>query len=135
MSKSTVTRLFIGAALAMIVGLVITAVAIVTAVASGTVTIGGPAVVTVNGSGFAGMVVWLLIAAVAFSLGAVLGIASWIGALLNTYQLEDKTWFLAVLVLGAVSLGWVAVLAYVIAGPDGPHYATGPRRVATTPGA
>jgi len=129
-----VTRLFVGAALAMIVGLVISVFAIISALASGTVTIGGSAIVTVNGSGFAGTLVWFLIAGVAFSLGAVLGIASWIGALLNTFQLEDKTWFLVVLVLGAISLGWVAVLAYVIAGPDGQRYATGPRRVATTPG-
>ena len=133
MSKSTVTRLFIGAALAMIVGLVICVVAVFAAIASGTVTIGGPAVVTIDGSGFAGTLVWLVIAGIAFSLGAVLGIASWIGALVNTFQLEDKTWFFAVLVLGVVSLGWVAVLAYVIAGPDSTRYAMGSRRVATTP--
>jgi len=44
---------------------------------------------------------------------------SWIGALLNTIQLEDKTWFVLLLVLGLFSFGFVAMIAYVIAGPDG----------------
>ena len=46
-------------------------------------------------------------------------IAAWVGALLNTSSLEDKTWFATLLVLGLVSLGWVAVIAYVLTGPDG----------------
>jgi hypothetical protein len=134
MSKAIVTRLFIGAALSVIVGLLIAIAGAITALASGVVTIGGPAVVTVNGTGFAGTLVWLLVAGLAFGLGAVLGIASWIGALFNTYQLEDKTWFFAILLLGIVSLGWIAMLAYVIGGPDGTRSAMRPTRVATTPG-
>jgi hypothetical protein len=46
-------------------------------------------------------------------------IASWVGALLNTSRLDDKTWFVVLLVLGLVSAGWVAMIAYVLAGPDG----------------
>ena len=46
------------------------------------------------------------------------------GALLNTAQLEDKTWFIVLLVLGLLSFGLVAMIAYVIGGPDG----TGPAR-------
>jgi hypothetical protein len=48
----------------------------------------------------------------------VAAIAAWVGALFNTARLEDKTWFAALLVLGLVSLGWVAMTAYVLAGPD-----------------
>jgi hypothetical protein len=44
---------------------------------------------------------------------------SWIGALVNTAQLVDKTWFIVILVLGLFSFGLVAMIAYVIAGPDG----------------
>jgi hypothetical protein len=44
---------------------------------------------------------------------------SWIGALLNTWQLEDKLWFGALLVGGLLGLGVVAMIAYVLAGPDG----------------
>jgi hypothetical protein len=39
--------------------------------------------------------------------------------LLNTSQLESKTWFLVLLLLGIFSFGVIAMLAYVIAGPDG----------------
>jgi hypothetical protein len=38
--------------------------------------------------------------------------------LLNTSRLEDKAWFAALLVLGLISLGWVAMIAYVLRGPD-----------------
>ena len=42
-----------------------------------------------------------------------------IGALLNTWQLEDKAWFASLLALGLVGFGVVAMIAYVVAGPDG----------------
>ena len=44
---------------------------------------------------------------------------SWIGALLNTSQLESKTWFAVLLLTGIFNFGFIAMLAYVIAGPDG----------------
>lgn len=46
-------------------------------------------------------------------------VVSWIGALLNSAQVEDKTWFIPLLVLGLLSFGLVAMIAYVITGPDG----------------
>ncbi|MGZ6256323.1 MAG: hypothetical protein ACXWMB_04840 [Candidatus Limnocylindria bacterium] len=39
--------------------------------------------------------------------------------LLNTAELADKTWFVILLVLGIFSFGLIAMIAYVIAGPDG----------------
>ena len=47
------------------------------------------------------------------------GLVSWIGALLNTSQLDSKTWFLALLLLGIFNFGFFAMIAYVIVGPDG----------------
>ncbi len=47
------------------------------------------------------------------------GLVAWIGALLNTWQLESKAWFVALLLLGAFNLGFFAMVAYLIAGPDG----------------
>jgi len=134
MSKSTVTRLFVGAILAVAVGLVVAFAAIVASIAGGVVTIGGPAVVTVNGGAFAGTVVWLIVASLALAAGALAAIASWIGALLNTVQLEDKTWFVVLLVLGLFSLGWVAMAAYVFAGPDAMSPSVARPGTATTPG-
>ena len=118
MSKSTVTRLFFGAILLLAVSIVVALATLVAAMAGGVVAIGGPNVATVDGEVFAGSLPWLLIAALVFAGGAIAALASWIGALLNTWQLEDKTWFVALLVLGLLSFGWVAMVAYVIAGPD-----------------
>jgi hypothetical protein len=56
--------------------------------------------------------------------GGVVQLVAWIGALLNTYQIEDKTWFAVLLGGGLLGLafgliGLAAMVAYLIAGPDG----------------
>lgn len=119
MSKSTVTRLFVGANVAVVAGVVLALAAVVAALAGGVVAIGGPDVVTVDGDAFAGALGWLLLAALVIAGGVAVGVASWIGALFNTSRLEDKTWFVALLALGLLSFGWIAMVAYVVAGPDG----------------
>jgi hypothetical protein len=119
MSKATITRIFIGAVLALVVGLIVATVTVVAAILDGVVTIGGPNVVTVDGGGFAGSLPWLVIAMLFSAGGSVAAVASWIAALFNTVRLDDKTWFAALLVLGLFSFGWVAMIAYVVAGPDG----------------
>jgi hypothetical protein len=131
MSKTTVTRLFVAAVLAVVVGLVVALAAVIAALAGGAVTIGGPTVITVNGAAFAGALIWLVIGMVAIAAGALAAIVSWIGALLNTARLEDKTWFVALLVLGLCSFGWIAMAAYVLAGPDGATRGITDRGVAT----
>jgi hypothetical protein len=134
MSKSTVTRLFIGAVLAVVVGLLVACAAIVAALVGGVVTFGGSAVVAVNGDGIVGTLVWLIVASLAVAAGTLAVVASWIGALLNTVQLEDKTWFVVLLVLGLFSFGWVAMAAYVFAGPDATRHDLAPRGAAMTTG-
>lgn len=134
MSKATVTWLFFGAIVALAVGLVLALATVIAAVANGAIQIGGPSVVQVDGAAIAGALPWLLIAGLVMVGGAVAALASWIGALVNTFQLEDKTWFLVVLVLGLFSLGWVAMVAYVIAGPDSTNPAVRRPRIATTAG-
>lgn len=118
MSKATVTTLFVGAIVALAVGLVVGLATIIAALAGGAVHIGGPDVVHINGAAIAGALPWLLMAALVFAGGEIAALASWIGALINTWQLDDKTWFVALLVLGLFSVGWVAMVAYVFAGPD-----------------
>jgi hypothetical protein len=49
---------------------------------------------------------------------------AWIGALFNTFRLDGKTWFVALLVLCLFSFGWVAMVAYVVAGPDSTGWAS-----------
>jgi hypothetical protein len=45
--------------------------------------------------------------------------SAWIGALLNTARPDDKTWFVVLLLIGVLSFGFMAMLLYVIAEPDG----------------
>jgi hypothetical protein len=118
-SKATVTRLFIAANLALGVGLVIGLVTLVSALADGAVTIGGSQVVSFDGDAIGGALPWLAIAAVALAGGVIAAVVSWIGALISTARLDDKTWFVGLLVVGLISLGWVAMVAYAVAGPDG----------------
>jgi len=135
MSKSAITRLFAGAVVALVVGVLLALVAVVGALAGGVVALGGPAVVTVDGGAIPGTVGWLIVASLAMAGGALAAIVSWIGALMNTVQLEDKTWFLALLVLGLASFGWVAMVAYIRAGPDATEPNPTRPGVAATPGA
>ena len=55
-------------------------------------------------------------------IGAVIGqFVAWIGALINTSQLQDKTWFVVLLVCGLLSFGFVAMVIYLVAGPPDPR--------------
>ena len=120
MSKATVTRVFVGSVVAVIAGAILAIAAVWVAYASGAFVMSGPDVIGVQSTPAAWAVVGLgLVAALAMMAGFIGGLVSWIGALLNTAQLEDKTWFIVVLVLGLLSFGLVAMIAYVIAGPDG----------------
>jgi len=134
MSKPLITRLFFAAILALAVGVVLTIATAVMALANGVVDLGGPSVVHVDGTALAELIPWLLIAALVFVAGEVAAVFSWVGALLNTWQFDDKAWFLALLLLGVFSLGWVAMIAYVVAGPDATRPRTARFGVAATPG-
>jgi len=118
MSKVMITRLFVGALVGGVAGILISVMSVLFALADGVITIGGPTAVTIKGDAFGDLLVWLVIASLLMGAASLAAIASWIGALLNTFRLEDKTWFIVVLVLGLASFGWVAMIAYVIAGPD-----------------
>jgi hypothetical protein len=117
MSKTTVSWVFLGAILAVVAGVFIGVAAIVGALVSGAVEFGGPEVVTVTDA-FASSLLWLLLASVLMTVGGIAAVVAWVGALFNTFQLEDRTWFIVLLVLGLFSFGWIATAAYVIAGPD-----------------
>lgn len=120
MAKGTVTRLFVGSMVAIVAGIVLGLAAVIAAFANGAFVMSGPDVAGFNSSPFAWTMVMLaVVAALAVAGGAVGGLIAWIGALINTAQLEDKTWFIVLLVLGLLSFGLVAMIAYVIAGPDG----------------
>ena len=119
MSKSVITRLFVGGLVAFIAGVVAATFCVFWAFASGGFVVSGHDVVGVNGTGFTWTLTALIVGSGFVILGGIIaGIVAWIGALLNTVQLPDKTWFVLLLVLGLLSFGFLAMIAYVIAGPD-----------------
>ena len=120
MTKSTITKFFIGGIVAVVAGLILAVFATFAAFAAGEFVMDGPDVTGVQFTAFGWSMVGLMIIG-GFSMigGAIAGLVSWIGALINTAQLEDKAWFVLLLVLGLFSFGFIAMVAYVIAGPDG----------------
>jgi hypothetical protein len=120
MTKPTITKFFIGGIVAVLAGLLLAVVAVWAAFAAGEFVMNGPDVTGFRPTPFGWSMIGLMIIG-CFSMigGAIAGLVSWIGALLNTVQLEDKLWFVLLLVLGLLSFGFIAMVAYVIAGPDG----------------
>ena len=120
MSKSTVTKLFVGSLIAILGGLVVLLAAVWIAFANSSFIMSGPDVTGIEATPFAWSMVGIAIIGLLAMIGGVIGqFVAWIGAVINTAYLEDKTWFVVLLVLGLLSFGFVAMIAYVIAGPDG----------------
>ena len=131
MSKATVSRLFIGSLVAAIAGAILLIIAVGLALANDVFLMNGPDVVGVQGSPLALSLFGLGVAGgLAIVGGAIGGLVSWIGALLNTAQLDSKAWFLGLLLLGIFNFGFLAMIAYVIAGPDGTAVAVSRRATA-----
>ena len=120
MSKATIVKVFVGRVVAVVAGLLLAFTAVWIGYANGVFVMQGPDVTGIEATPFAWAMVGLaLVAALAMVGGFIGGLVSWIGALLNTAQVEDKTWFILLLVLGLLSFGVVAMIAYVVGGPDG----------------
>jgi hypothetical protein len=131
MTKTTVTKLFVGSIVAAGAGAILLIIAVSLAFANDLFIMNGPDVVGVQGSPLALALFGLgLAGAVAIVGGMIGGLVSWIGALLNTAQLDSKAWFLGLLLLGIFNFGFFAMIAYVLAGPDGTKAATANRAVA-----
>ena len=132
MSKTTITRLFIGSGIAIIAGAILAVAAVWLAVANDAFVMNGQDIVGFHGGALAwtglGLGVVGLAAVVAGFIG---GLVSWIGALVNTWQLDSKTWFAVLLLLGIFNLGFFAMVAYLIAGPDGIAPESAPRPTTT----
>jgi uncharacterized membrane protein len=120
MSKATVTRLFIGGGLAVVAGAIVFIAAVAIAIANNVFVMNGPDIIGLRGSALA----WSLfplgfVGVLAMMGGLIAGLVAWIGALMNTRQLESKAWFIGLLLLGIFNFGFFAMIAYLVAGPDG----------------
>jgi hypothetical protein len=121
MSKKTITRWFAWAAAAYVGGFALGVAALWVGLASDAIDVGGDHVIDVNGgSGAWTAVALLVVGSLVILAGTVAGIVSWLGALLSTWQLEDKKWFGALLASGVLGLGVIGLFAYLVAGPEGP---------------
>jgi len=120
MTKPIVTRLFVGGILAVLAGAILGVAVVWIAIANDLFVMHGPDIV-----GFrAGTLAWPLIglgivAAAAMTAGFVAGVVAWIGALLDTSRIASKAWFIGLLLTGIFGFGFLAMIAYVLAGPDG----------------
>jgi hypothetical protein len=120
MHKATITRLFIGGGLALIAGAIVAVLAIGVAMANNVFVMDGSDVVGVKGGALAFSLLGVTIAgSLAIIGGLITGLVAWIGALLNTWQLNSKAWFVALLLLGIFNFGFFAMIAFLVAGPDG----------------
>jgi hypothetical protein len=122
MHKTMIRKLFVGSLIALAGGLVLLAVAGGLAVANSSLVKNGPDVTAIHATplgwvmiGLAGVAILVLVAA------AITQFVAWVGAVINTAQLEDKTWFIVLLVTGLLSFGFIAMIVYLIAGPEDPQ--------------
>jgi hypothetical protein len=120
MSRTTIARLFIGAGLALIAGATLAVAAIWIAIANDVFVMNGQDIIGLD----VGASAWPLLGAgivggIAMIGGLIAGFVAWIGALFNTWQLDSKGWFVGLLLLGIFNLGFFAMVAYLLAGPDG----------------
>jgi hypothetical protein len=119
MFKSAITRLFIGGGIAIIAGAMLATGAIWIAIANDVFVMNGPDIVGLQGGAIAWSLLGLSITGgIVVVVGFIAGFVAWIAALVDMWQLESKTWFAGLLLLGIFNLGFFAMIAYLIAGPD-----------------
>jgi hypothetical protein len=120
MFKATVTRLFIGSLIALGAGAIVSILAIALAIANNVFVVEGNQVAAIQGGALAWALVGVALLGVLTAAGGVIGgFIAWIGAVLNTWQLESKAWFVALVLTGIFNFGFIAMVIYVVAGPDG----------------
>ena len=120
MFKTTVTRLFIGSLIAFGAGAIVSIFAIALAIANNVFVMDGNDIAAIQGGALAWVLLGLvLLGGLAAAGGVIAGFVAWIGAVLNTWQLESKAWFVALVLTGIFNFGFIAMIIYVLAGPDG----------------
>lgn len=129
MSKVNITRMWIAGLIVLVAGLIVGGISLGLMLANGGTweRVGATNqynfVPTIDGF-FWTTVGFMIAGFVVAAAAGIVQLAAWIGALVNTYQLEDKAWFIALLAGGLLGLafglvGFAAMVAYIVAGPDG----------------
>ena len=120
MTKSMIVKLFWGSLIGLVAGLVLMGITVALAISNHIFVMSGPDVTGIK----SGALSWTLLGVMGLAVllllfAAVAHFVAWIGAVLNTAHLPDKTWCVVMLVVGLLGLVFIATVAYVIAGPDG----------------
>ena len=133
MRKSTITRTWIGGLVVFAAGILVSIVGVALMLGyGGTFT----QVAGTNNYNFTpdmSSFFWTTVGVTVFGgilslIGSIVQLAAWIGGLFNSYLLPSKGWFAVLLAGGVLSfafapIGFAAMLAYVVAAPDGEPYA------------
>jgi small-conductance mechanosensitive channel len=120
MSKPLINRIFVGSLAAIIAGILLALVTVAAVLCTGTWTFSGSDVTAFEPASAVGWTFgFAIVGGLLFIAGWLGQFVAWIGALVNTARLADKTWFVVLLVTGLLSFGFIAMLVYVLAGPDG----------------
>ena len=123
MAKSTITRIWMGGLIVGVAGLLVAGGGTGLMLAlGGTFSWSGHDVTgftpTYDAAFWSGVAL-ICIGGVGLVSGAITQFAAWIGALFNTYRLEDKVWFVLLLALGLLRFEFVIMVVYLLVGPDG----------------
>jgi MFS family permease len=129
MAKSTITKTWVAGLVVLVIGLIVGGIGLGMLLANG-----GTWVPSTRGNGYefdptidgyfwttiSVMVAGFAVAAI----GGIIQLAAWVGALVNTNRIDDRTWFVVLLAGGILGLafpliGFGVMVAYVVAGPDG----------------
>lgn len=125
MSRSVIAKLFYGSLAAIVLAIVLITVAVGLVIATSSLLMDGRDVVGVRAP-FGGVLFALAaLASLILIVASVAQLVAWVGALIETAALENKTWFVVLLVTGILGLVLVPMLVYLLAEPD-------PRRAAPT---
>ena len=117
MGRSLLVKLFFGSLIGFVAGAVVLVVAGAIAIGNDVFVMTGPDVVGLNSGPLTWTVIGLMaLASLIMILATVTQVVAWIGAVLDTANRPDKTWFVVLLALGLLGFGFVATLIYVIAG-------------------
>lgn len=133
-SKSTITKIFVGGLIALAGGVVILFAAIGLAYANDSFVMSGPDVTGIRSTPFSWTMIGVaMLAILVMVAGAVAQFVAWLAAVLNTARLEDKTWFILLLVTGLASFGLLGTIVYLLAGPGDAAPAQPRRQAPVTP--
>ena len=131
MTKAAISKIWIAGLIAIVAGLIVGGVSLGLMLANG-----GSYVPAASGNGydfiprldgyFWTTVSFMIGGFTVVAAGGIAQLVAWIGALVNTYPLADRTWFIVLLAGGLVGLAFglvqfAVMIAYIIAGPDGAH--------------